>query len=154
MYHYFAMNRDEFLTRYHKRSNVEATLSMIKRVFGDSVRSKTETACINEVLLKILAHNIRCLIHEMHALGSPRRFRSSVAPIVRRLPQKSPSPEGSEAKPWRRALHRSLHAGAIPYADAGAGPSQSRLARRPEYWPLRRRCPAIAIGPSLCPIGS
>jgi hypothetical protein len=42
---------------YHKRSNVEATFSMIKRVFGDSVRSKTETARQNEVLLKILCHN-------------------------------------------------------------------------------------------------
>jgi hypothetical protein len=37
---------------YHKRSNVEATFSAIRRVFGDSVPSKTRVAQINEVLLK------------------------------------------------------------------------------------------------------
>jgi len=47
---------------------------MIKRVFGDSVRSKTPVAQQNEVLLKILCHNIRCLIHEMHELGIPPVF--------------------------------------------------------------------------------
>lgn len=40
LYHYFAMNRMDFLKHYHQRSNVEATFSAIKRVFGDSVRSK------------------------------------------------------------------------------------------------------------------
>jgi transposase len=74
LYHYFAMNREDFLAHYHKRSNVEATFSMIKRVFGDSVRSRTETACRNEVLLKILCHNIRCLVHEIHALGITPTF--------------------------------------------------------------------------------
>jgi transposase len=65
----FILNREEFLKAYHKRSNVEATFSAIKRVFGDSVRSKTRVAQINEVLLKVLAHNIRCLIHTMAELG-------------------------------------------------------------------------------------
>lgn len=65
----FILHREEFLKAYHKRSNVEATFSAIKRVFGDSVRSKTRVAQINEVLLKVLAHNIRCLIHTMAELG-------------------------------------------------------------------------------------
>src|SRR5436309_1729493 len=69
MYHYFALHRDEFLTHYHRRSNVESTFSMIKRVFGDSVRSKTPVARGNEVLLKVLCHNIRVLVHEIHELG-------------------------------------------------------------------------------------
>ena len=42
---------------------------MIKRVFGDSVRSKTPVARGNEVLLKVLCHNIRVLVHEIHELG-------------------------------------------------------------------------------------
>jgi len=63
------LNREEFLKAYHKRSNVEATFSAIKRVFGDSVRSRTRVAQINEVLLKVLARNIRCLIHTMAELG-------------------------------------------------------------------------------------
>lgn len=69
MYHYFMFKRDEFLQHYHKRSNVETTFSMIKRKFGDSLRSKTDTAMINEALCKILCHNIVVLIHEVHELG-------------------------------------------------------------------------------------
>lgn len=73
-YHYFAMNRDEFLARYHRRSNVETAFSSMKRVFGDSVRSKTPVAQQNEVLLKVLCHNIRCLIHEMYEIGIEPSF--------------------------------------------------------------------------------
>ena len=69
MFHYFMFKRDEFLTHYHKRSNVESTFSMIKRKFGDSLRSKTETALVNEALCKILCHNIVVLIHEIIELG-------------------------------------------------------------------------------------
>lgn len=69
MFHYFMFKRDEFLTHYHKRSNVESTFSMIKRKFGDYLRSKTDVAMTNETLCKILCHNIVCLIHEMEELG-------------------------------------------------------------------------------------
>ena len=48
MFHFFSLNRDEFLRHYHKRSNVESTFSMIKAKFGDSVRSKTDVAMKNE----------------------------------------------------------------------------------------------------------
>ena len=35
MFHLYNPNRDEFLSHYHKRSNVETTFSMIKAKFGD-----------------------------------------------------------------------------------------------------------------------
>jgi hypothetical protein len=38
------------------------------------LRSKTETAQRNEVLLKVLCHNIVCLIHEMHETGAQVNF--------------------------------------------------------------------------------
>ena len=69
MYHYFMLNNEEFLQHYHKRSNAESSVQMIKSKFGDSVRSKTWTAQINEVLCKVICHNIVCVIHEMHSLG-------------------------------------------------------------------------------------
>ena len=69
MFHYFNFKREEFLQHYHKRSNVESTFSMMKRKFGDSIRSKTDTAMINEVLCKVLCHNLVVLIHEMYELG-------------------------------------------------------------------------------------
>ena len=69
MFHYFMWKKDDFLARYHKRSNVETTFSMMKRKFGDSLRSKTDTAMVNEVLCKVLCHNLVVLIHEMYELG-------------------------------------------------------------------------------------
>lgn len=71
---FFTFKRDEFLPHYHKRSNVESTFSMVKRVIGDTLRSKTPVAQTNEALLMILCHNIRCLIHEMFELGINSAF--------------------------------------------------------------------------------
>lgn len=75
MYHYFHYRNDEFRAHYHKRSNVETVFSMIKAKFGSHVRSKTETAMRNEVLCKILCHNICVLIQEMHELGIEVDFK-------------------------------------------------------------------------------
>jgi transposase len=69
MYHYFNLRRDEFLSHYHQRSNVESTFSMIKAKFGDNVRSRTDAAMVNEALCKILCHNICCLIQAHCELG-------------------------------------------------------------------------------------
>jgi len=69
MYHYFMLNRDEFLRHYHQRSNVETTFNMVKMKFGDKLKSKNWIAQQNELLCKLIAHNIVVLIHEMHELG-------------------------------------------------------------------------------------
>jgi len=76
-FHFFSFKRDEFLARYHQRSNVESTVSMIKAKFRDHVRSKTDVAMKNEVLGKILAHNICCLISAMFELGIEPEFNSA-----------------------------------------------------------------------------
>lgn len=68
MFHYFLFQRQEFLKHYHARSNVESTFSMMKRKFGDSVRSKADVSMTNEVLCKIVAHNICCLISAWYEL--------------------------------------------------------------------------------------
>jgi transposase len=78
MYHYFSFRKADFLAHYHKRSNVESTFSMMKRKFGDSLRSKTDTAMVNETLCKILCHNLVVLIHEMFELGIDPVFWPSV----------------------------------------------------------------------------
>lgn len=79
MFGYFMYRREEFVAHYHKRSNVEATFSMIKRKFGDSLRSKTETAQVNETVAKVLCHNLVVLIHEMYELGIDPVFRAGSA---------------------------------------------------------------------------
>ena len=68
-YHYFQFRNEEYMAHYHKRSNVESTFSAIKRKFGHNVRSKSDPAMVNEVLCKILCHNICCLIMEQETLG-------------------------------------------------------------------------------------
>ncbi len=69
MHAYYHFQRAEFEAHYHKRSNVESTFSMVKAKFGGSVRAKTPAAQINEVLLKVLCHNIVVLIASMYELG-------------------------------------------------------------------------------------
>jgi transposase len=44
LYHTFETRNDEFLACYHRRSNAESTFSMVKRLFGASVRAKTFAA--------------------------------------------------------------------------------------------------------------
>lgn len=68
MWHYYNFHREEFLEHYHKRSNVESTMQMIKSKFGTKIRSKEKTAQVNEVLAKVLCHNICVLIHEVKGL--------------------------------------------------------------------------------------
>ena len=64
------------MEHYHLRSNVETTNFMIKAKFGDVIRSKDKTAQINEVLLKVLCHNIVVLIQEMFELDIGPEFLS------------------------------------------------------------------------------
>lgn len=69
MFHYLDLRREEFLAHYHKRSNVESTFSAMKRKLGDAVRSRTDTAMKNEVLAKVVCHNLMCPIQERYELG-------------------------------------------------------------------------------------
>jgi transposase len=69
MYHLYAYRRDEFLEHYHKRSNVETVFSMVKGKFGDGVLSRTDAGMVNEVLCKVIAHNVCVLIQSIYELG-------------------------------------------------------------------------------------
>ena len=68
MFDIFTKNYMDFAKHYHKRSNIESCFAMIKRKFGDFVRCKTEKSQDNEILCKVLTHNIVCLIHEIFEL--------------------------------------------------------------------------------------
>jgi transposase len=82
MYHYYQFQREEFLKRYHQRSNVESTFSMVKAKFRDHVRAKTDTAMTNEVLCKLLCHNICVLIQSQCELGIEAVFwQNEPAPL-------------------------------------------------------------------------
>ena len=70
----FIFNNDKFLPHYHRRSNVESVMWMLKSKFGGAVRSKTATAQMNEVLAKCLCHNLCCLVQAIFAAGLAPKF--------------------------------------------------------------------------------
>lgn len=74
MFFYYQFKREEFLKKYHARSNVESTFSMIKAKFRDHVRSRTDRAMKNEVLCKFLCHNIVVVHQSMIELGIEAEF--------------------------------------------------------------------------------
>ncbi len=87
---FYKLHRDDFLKEYHKRSNIETTFHMIKAKFGSNVRSKTQRAMRNEVLCKILCHNLCCLIQSQFELGiAPEFWRQESDDST---PEPTPSP--------------------------------------------------------------
>ena len=69
MIHYYQYQREDFLKFYHKRSNAESTISAIKRKHLDAVRSRTQAAMVNEVLVKLICNNLWCVILSQCVLG-------------------------------------------------------------------------------------
>lgn len=82
MFEEFTKNYIEFAQHYHKRSNIESAFGMIKRKFGDFTRCKNEKRQENEILCKVLAHNLVCLIHEIFELKIEVDFND----VAKRLP--------------------------------------------------------------------
>lgn len=76
MYYFYKFNQEEFARYYHKRSNSESTFSMIKAKFAERIRSQTKTGQINEVLCKVLCHNLCCVVQSMYELGVDADFKA------------------------------------------------------------------------------
>lgn len=75
----FLFNQNRFLPHYHRRSNVESVMWMLKSKFGASVRSKTPTAQANEVLCKCVLHNLACLVKAIFSADLAPRFWQDTA---------------------------------------------------------------------------
>jgi transposase len=78
MFAFWQFHRDTFMERYHSRSNIESVFSMMKRKHGNAIRSKTPTAQVNEVLCKVLTHNICVLCQEIQELGIAVNFGANM----------------------------------------------------------------------------
>ncbi len=65
MLKYFHENREEFMHRYHKRSNVETVFAMVKVRLGEFLKGRNFVSQRNELTAKFLCHNVCCLIQEM-----------------------------------------------------------------------------------------
>lgn len=69
MFHFFNKNRELYMKKYHLRSNAESGMFMIKSRFGDITAIRNDTGAKNEILVKILCHNLCVLIQEIFLLG-------------------------------------------------------------------------------------
>lgn len=80
-YRYFKENPQEFFEHYHKRSNVETCFHMIKQKFGKDLATKSFESQRNEILLKVLCHNICCLIQEYYLRNIESYYSTQVQKI-------------------------------------------------------------------------
>lgn len=63
---FFQYRKAEFTRHYNKRNIAECVFSMMKRKFADSVRSRKRTAMKNEILCKVICHNLCRIILSMY----------------------------------------------------------------------------------------
>ena len=71
MFHFYMYRCDEFLGHYHGR------FQMTKAKSGATVRSNTPAAQHNEVLCKVLCHNLRCLVQSTMSWGRAEALKAS-----------------------------------------------------------------------------
>ena len=67
--HYYSFHQDEFHERYRHRSNVESAFAAIKNNFGERLKSRDACGQINELLLKLVCHNLCILVKSMFDLN-------------------------------------------------------------------------------------
>ena len=71
----FTMHPTDFYNEYHQRSNVETVFAMIKARFGgELLLSKSAVAQVNEVLMRVVCHNICVVINQMYRRGVEPEF--------------------------------------------------------------------------------
>lgn len=68
-------NEPKFRAHYHRRSNVESTFAMIKRKFGDTLKGKHDSTKYNEIMCKVVCHNLTILAECMIQFGIHPSFQ-------------------------------------------------------------------------------
>ncbi len=79
MWAHFQLRRQAFLDAYHARSQVETTVSMIKKKTGAFVRSRLPVAQANEIYCKVIAHNLACIVRAIAEFGIETPFTKTAA---------------------------------------------------------------------------
>ncbi len=74
MYRLFKKNNELFMKKYHLRSNAESGFQMIKSRFGDLTQMKREVGAKNDILCRVLCHNLCVLCQELLLLGIDINF--------------------------------------------------------------------------------
>ena len=98
-YNYFTNHRKEFDYHYRQRPQVEATFSIVKRKFGEFLRCKKFESQRNELLMKLICHNICCLIAQIFQREIHIDFKKSMEEYLNRkveMKEKSASESDSQ----------------------------------------------------------
>ena len=82
IYNYFKNNGEEFMSHYHLRSNAESGFFMLKQRFSDSVMFKDPISQTNEILCKILCHNLCVLAQELYLSNIEINFKSCASMMI------------------------------------------------------------------------
>lgn len=69
LFHLCALNGADWQKAVNQQNQAESAFSMIKRKFGEKVFSKADTAQVNEVLCKMLCHNLCVVIYWLYQFG-------------------------------------------------------------------------------------
>ena len=82
MFKYFKNAREEFMKHYHLRSNAESGFFMLKQRFGDFLFLKDSISQTNEILCKILCHNLCVLAQELYLSNIEINFKSCASTMI------------------------------------------------------------------------
>ena len=69
MYNFFHKNRELYMKKYHLRSNSESGFQMIKARFGDVTLMRSDIGSRNDILVKLLCHNLCVLCQEIFLMN-------------------------------------------------------------------------------------
>jgi hypothetical protein len=69
MIHMWREKPELFSKQYHMRSRVESVFSNMKTTLLDGISSKKETSQMNELLIRVICHNLMVIIGAIFSLG-------------------------------------------------------------------------------------
>lgn len=69
MFLFFTYHREKFEAHYRKRGQIEVAFGAIKQKIGETLSSRKFTAQVNELLAKLVVHNLTMLIQAMYGIG-------------------------------------------------------------------------------------
>ena len=100
--YFFGHHQDKFLELYHQRSQVETSMWMVKSKFMAYGRAKAVDARRNEILLKVLCHNLCAIINDIYEVGLQPSFLDSVG-FQPSLMDDAQGDDGGVATPKKRS---------------------------------------------------
>jgi hypothetical protein len=74
LFYKYMADREAYMREYHNRSNVESAFGAMKNRFGHYLRAKRPLSQYNELLCKVVCHNLAMIVLATHELGIEANF--------------------------------------------------------------------------------